>query len=68
MLKKSSMAGIYDDRCATARFARRVDPDVARFRPEPRPVIDRQPGLVLPLVHHLVDERVDDLLPPCRRR
>jgi hypothetical protein len=42
----------------------RVDADVARFRPEPRPVVDRQPGLILPLVNHLVDEGVDDLLPP----
>src|SRR5450756_44288 len=39
-------------------------PNSARLRPEARSMIDDQPLLVLPLVHHLVQQRVQRLLPP----
>src|SRR5687767_5934336 len=41
----------------------RRDADLARLRPEGRSVIDRVASLVLPLMHHFVQERVEDLVP-----
>src|SRR4029077_928671 len=39
-------------------------PDSPCLRPKTRPMVDDQPLLVLPLVHHLVQQRVQRLLPP----
>ena len=41
----------------------RRDPDLARLRAERRAMVDRAAGLVLPLMHHLVQQRVQRLLP-----
>src|SRR5205085_2806166 len=51
------------------RFGQRTprtwgDTDLTRLGPELRPVIDRVTGFVLPLVHHLMKQRVTRLLPP----
>ena len=42
---------------------RRRHANVARFRPEQSAVIDRVTGFVLPLMHHLVQQRVEDFGP-----
>src|SRR5215471_7345543 len=62
MSKKSSMAKANQ---LTIRGAsgRRRDADLARLGPEASPMVDRPVRLVLPLVDHLVEERVENLLP-----
>ena len=39
------------------------DANVARFRAKEATVIDRVAGLILPLMHHLVQQRVQRFLP-----
>src|SRR5437868_3028293 len=43
---------------------KRRDPDRTGLHPKTRPMIDDEPLLVLPLMHHLVQQRVQRLLPP----
>src|SRR4051812_14067270 len=42
---------------------RRRNADLARLRPEPGPMVQRQTRLVLPLMHHLVQQRFQRLGP-----
>jgi len=39
------------------------DPDVACLRAKAGAMVDRASGFVLPLMNHLVEERVQDLIP-----
>ena len=43
--------------------SRRLDADGARFRAKTRAVIERLAGFILPLMHHLMQERLEGFLP-----
>src|SRR5512146_3517692 len=63
MLKKSSMARNLRRRPSDRALGRRFDPDLARLGAESTPVVERKAGFVLPLVHHLVQQRVERFVP-----
>src|SRR5690606_32403377 len=61
--RTGALAGHPPLRQTNAAASLREHAYLARLRPEPRPVIDRTPGFGLPLMHHLVQHGVSDLVP-----
>src|SRR5512146_2842507 len=64
LLSLTRVASFWLESLGHRALGRRFDSDLTRLGAESSPVIERKAGFVLPLVHHLVQERVQRLVPP----